>query len=168
MHTFRCSPMATSLPTKLPRDYESVATTKYGDARTEFLVFNAKANQKSSHVEFLATGGSLYYLKHKDIIEGSDVIKIEVRDKINGLVISEREMVEGADYEMDYDSGRMIFWKPVPFLVEAYSIISDELLDGNLVYVVADYEYDVKDKVDQDNRGARVRQRHPLGEDLRA
>jgi len=139
-------------------DFESLATTKYGDARTKAIVFRARAQQKSAHNEFLATGGSLYYFKHKDLIQGSDKIKIEVRDKITGLVISEREMVEGADYDMDYDSGRMIFWRPVPVLVDSYSIISSDLLDGNLVYVVADYEYDLKDKYDEDSVGARIRQ----------
>lgn len=139
-------------------DYQSLSTTKYGDARTKVVAFRARSQQRSAHVEFLATGGSLYYMKHKDVLEGSDEVKIEVRDKVTGLVISERVMVEGADYEMDYDSGRMLFWRPVPMLVESYSIISNKLLDGNLVYVVADYEYETKDKFDEDSTGVRTRQ----------
>jgi len=139
-------------------NFETLGTTKYGDPRSKIVAFRARAQQKSAHNEFLATGGSLYFLKHKDIIQGSDKIKIEVRDKITGLVLSERTLVESADYEMDYNSGRVVFWRPVKSIVEAYSIISNELLDGNLVYVVADYEYDVKDKFDEDNTGARVKQ----------
>ncbi|OGW98690.1 MAG: hypothetical protein A2Z81_07805 [Omnitrophica WOR_2 bacterium GWA2_45_18] len=138
--------------------FESMSATKFGDARSKAVVFHARAKQKSAHNEFLATGGSLYYLKHKDAIEGSDKVKIEVRDKITGLVVSQRDMKEGADYEMDYENGRILFWRSVPMLVESYSIISSELLDGNLVYVLVDYEYDVKDKVDQANEGVRVRQ----------
>ncbi|MCA9400241.1 MAG: DUF11 domain-containing protein [Candidatus Omnitrophica bacterium] len=139
-------------------DFESLKTTKFGEPRSKAVVFHARVQQKSAHVEMLATGGSLYYFKHKDVIPGSDKVTIQVRDKITGLVVSEREMKESADYEMDYESGRMLFWKPVPILVEDYSIISSELLDGNLVYVVADYEYDLKDKYDQANVGGRVRQ----------
>ncbi len=139
-------------------NFESVGTTEFGEAKTKIVAFRARAQQKNAHNEFLATGGSLYYLRHKKIVEGSDSIKIEVRDKITGLVISSKEMVEGADYEMDYEQGRMLFWKPIQTIVQAYSIINDDLLDGNLVYVVADYEYEVLDKIDEATYGARVRQ----------
>ncbi len=139
-------------------DFESLSTNKYGDARTKIIAFKAKAQQRSAHNEFLATGGSLYFLKHKDIVEGSDKVTIEIRDKITGLVTTSRDMVEGADYELDYSSGRMVFWKPVPTLVQSYSIIEDDLLAGNLVYVIADYEYEVKDKVDEGAIGVRARQ----------
>lgn len=139
-------------------DFESLSKTKFGDAASKIVVFRAKAQQKSAHNEFLATGGSLYFVKHKNILTGSDKVRIEVRDQISGLVISSKDMVEGADYEMDYDSGRILFWKPIPVLVDAYSIVSSDLLDGNLVYVVADYEYEVKDKFEEATIGSRVRE----------
>ncbi len=139
-------------------DYQSVATTQYGDPRTRVIVFNARSKQRSAHNEFLATGGSLYYLKNKDVIEGSDKVRIEVRDRITGLVISSRDMKLNADYEMDNANGRMTFWRPVPFIVESYAITSSELLRGNLVYVVVDYEYDVRDEVEEGSTGGRVKQ----------
>ncbi len=139
-------------------DFESLSRTKYGEAVSKAVLFRAQAQQKAAHVEYLATGGSLYYLKHKDIIAGSDKVKVQVRDGITGLVLSEKEMLEGSDYELDYESGRMIFWLPVPMIAQSYSIVSDDLLDGNLVYVVADYEYDVTDEVDEANMGLRVKQ----------
>jgi len=145
-------------------DYETLSANKYGDARSKIIAFRAKAQQRSAHNEFLATGGSLYFLKHKDVVEGSDKVTIEIRDKINGLVITSRDMIEGADYELDYDSGRMIFWKSVPAIVESYSIIDNDLLAGNLVYVVIDYEYESKDKVDEGTTGFRGRQ--VVGENL--
>lgn len=145
-------------------DYESLSVNKYGDAKSKVIAFRAKAQQRSAHNEFLATGGSLYFLKHKDVVEGSDKVTIEIRDKINGLVITSRDMIEGADYELDYSSARMIFWKPVPALVESYSIISNDLLNGNLVYVVVDYEYHAKDKIDEGTSGFRGRQ--VVGENL--
>lgn len=139
-------------------NFESVSTTEYGEAKTKVVLFRARGQQRNAHNELLATGGSLYYLKHKKIIEGSESVKIEVRDKVTGLVVSSREMVEGADFELDYEQGRMLFWKPVQSLVQTYSIINDNLLDGNLVYVVADYEYEAQDKIDEASYGARVRQ----------
>lgn len=139
-------------------DFQSLGNTEYGDAKTKAVVFYSQAIQKSAHNEFLATGGSLYFLKHKDVVEGSDKVKIEVRDQITGLVLSSRDMVEGADYELDYSTGRVIFWLPVKSIVEGYNIISNGLLQGNPVYVIADYEYEVKDEINESNVGGRFRQ----------
>jgi uncharacterized repeat protein (TIGR01451 family) len=139
-------------------DFQSLSTTPYGDARSKVVVYHSREKQRSAHNEFLATGGSLYYLKHKNIIEGSDVVKIEIRDEITGLVKSTTEMKEGSDYEIDYDAGRIIFWRPVQMMLTSYSIIDDQILDGNLLYVVADYAYDSSDDYDESNEGLRLRQ----------
>jgi len=136
----------------------SVSDTKFGEPRTKIVGFMAKAKQKAAHNEFIGTGGSLYYLKHKYVVEGSDKVKIEVRDKITGLVIASAQQKEGSDYQIDYDNGRIIFWKPVSQIVASDSIISAELLDGNQLYVVADYEYYTKNKYDEWSKGARVSQ----------
>lgn len=135
---------------------ESVSTTKFGQPDIKLIAFRAKAQQKAAHNEFVGTGGSLFYLKHKDIIEGSDKVVVEVRDKITGLILGSEEMSEGSDYEIDYSQGRIIFRRPVSSISESSSIISSQLLDGNPVYVVIDYEYEVKDKYDEGTVGARV------------
>jgi len=135
---------------------ESVSATKFGQPNTKFIVFKAKAQQRAAHNEFTGTGGSLFYLRHKDIIEGSDKVTVEVRDKITGLILGQEEMSEGLDYEIDYSQGRIIFWQPVNFITESSSIISSQLLDGNPVYVVVDYEYEVKDKYDEGTAGGRI------------
>ncbi len=138
--------------------YESVSATQFGEPRTKLIVFNAHAKQRAAHNEFIGTGGSLFYLKNKDVIKGSDKVKIEVRDKLTGLVLTSKEMEEGVDYEIDYPNGRLIFWQPVAYIVESDSIISSHLLNGNPVYVVVDYEYETKDKYDQETAGARIQQ----------
>lgn len=138
--------------------YESVSQTKFGDPKTKLLVFKAMARQKSAHVEFLGTGGSLYYLPHKNVIEGSEKVKIEVRDKITGLVLSTLEQKENADYYIKYDEGRIIFWAPIAYKAAADSIISSSLLNGNPVYVIVDYEHDVKDKYNEGSFGGRYQQ----------
>jgi len=137
---------------------ETVSTTKYGEPTTKLIAFKARAKQRAAHNEFTGTGGSLYYLKHKDVVEGSDKVKVEVRDKITGLVLATKEMKEGVDYDIDYSSARIIFWKPISYISESSSIISGHLLGGNPVYVVMDYEYETKDKYDEGTYGARIQQ----------
>ena len=137
-------------------DFKSMATTPYGESKSQVVLFRATIEEKLAHNEFLATGGSFYYLKHKDLIKGSDEVRIEVRDQITGLVLQTKIMEEGADYELDYDSGRIIFWIPVPLMAKATTIISNDLLNGNLLYVVADYAYDVNTNIEEASTGARV------------
>ncbi|MDP8260700.1 MAG: hypothetical protein P9L96_06890 [Candidatus Gygaella obscura] len=136
----------------------STSDTKFGEPNTKIITFMAKAKQKAAHNEFVGTGGSLYYLKHKHIVEGSDKIKLNVLDKITGLILTTIEQKEGSDYQIDYDNGRIIFWKPISQIAEADSIISSNLLDGNKLYVVADYEYYTQNKYDEWSKGARLSQ----------
>ena len=135
---------------------ESVSATKFGEPDIKVVVFKARAQQRAAHNEFLGTGGSLYYLKNKDVIEGSEKVRIEIRDQITGLPLSSKVMIEGVDYEMDYSNGRIVFWMPVSSVSESDSIISGNLLSGNLIYVVVDYEYEVIDKFDEGTYGARI------------
>ena len=56
------------------------------------MVYHAQVQQLPSHNEYLATGGSLYFLKYKNVIQGSDVITIQVRDQTTGLVVASQTM----------------------------------------------------------------------------
>ena len=57
--------------------HENQNTTSYGDARTELTLFGSEAQSVAAHVTFQATGGSLYYLRHTDIVQGSEKAWIE-------------------------------------------------------------------------------------------
>lgn len=139
--------------------YETVSVTEAGKPQTKLIIFQAQAQQKAAHNEFLGTGGSLYYLKHKPIVEGSDKISIEVRDKVTNLVTGELGQIKGEDYEIDYSDGRILFYRPVTQIAESYSIISSALLDGDSLYVVADYEYEVNEaEFSEWSYGGRVEQ----------
>ena len=48
--------------------------------------FAAQPGTLAGRDEFRGTGGSLYYLKHQDIMTGSERVRIEYRDKTSGLV----------------------------------------------------------------------------------
>jgi len=97
--------------------------------------------QIPSHNEFRATGGSVYYLKNKDVLQGSEQITLETRDKLNDLILSNRQLIRDKDYEIDYLNGRIIFKQP-PLMVDTSAYItSNNILGGNLIYIVVDYEY---------------------------
>jgi uncharacterized repeat protein (TIGR01451 family) len=101
----------------------------------------ARVGQSSARDEFRATGGSVYYLKHREALFGSERIALETRDRINNLVLANRLMVRGVDYEIDYYNGRLVFRHP-PLLADFSDYItSNNTLGGNAVYVTADYEY---------------------------
>ncbi|MEI6438226.1 MAG: hypothetical protein WCO69_05710 [Candidatus Omnitrophota bacterium] len=139
-------------------DYTSVATNVYGDPRTRVATFHAEVRQRSAHNEFLGTGGSLYYLKHQGVVVGTAKIHLEVRDAVTGQVRSTTEMKDGVDYDIDNSQGRILFWQPVAMSADSGRIISNQLLSGDPVYVVADYEFEVKDKMLEATEGVRVAQ----------
>jgi len=139
-------------------DYQSVANNPYGDARTKLVVYHAQTQQLPSHNEFLATGGSLYFLKYRNVVQGSDVVTIQVRDQTSGLVVASQTMVNGADYELDEAQGRILFWQPVAMIAQSENIISNNLINGDPIYVVVDYQYAVSGLQMQGSQGARFAQ----------
>ncbi|MBI4835426.1 MAG: right-handed parallel beta-helix repeat-containing protein [Planctomycetes bacterium] len=131
---------------------------------TKATLFVAEAKQLASHNEIRATGGSLYYLKDRYLMDGSEKITVEVRDKVNGMTISSTVMNAGADYEIDYKNGRILFYHPIASVSTSNTIISTELLDGNPVYIIVDYEYDASRHSTRNATGLRVTQ--PVGKNI--
>ncbi|WP_164018796.1 flagellar motor protein [Pyxidicoccus trucidator] len=69
-----------------------------------------------AHEELRATGGSLYYLGAVSVAEGSELVRVEVRDGVTGLPLAERHLVRGRDYDIDYFAGRILLSRPLSFL----------------------------------------------------
>lgn len=72
-----------------------------------------------------------YYLTRRPVIEGSERVVIEVRDRYRpDNVLSRESKARGSDYEIDYDYGNILFKDAIPSH------------DGNYnpVYVIASYE----------------------------
>ncbi|MDI6787759.1 MAG: PQQ-binding-like beta-propeller repeat protein, partial [Planctomycetota bacterium] len=69
------------------------------------VVFASQDKQIPANEEFRSTGGSIYYLKHREIIIGSELIRVETRDKLTGFVIRRELLVREQDYEIDYSNG---------------------------------------------------------------
>ncbi len=147
-------------------NYVSVGETKFGDPWTMVKGFGAASRQKAAHDEFVGTGGSLYYLRHQDVIEGSEKLRIEVRDRVSKATLSSIPLAEEKDYEVDYDSGRILLRKPLNSVQQAYNstIISNDLLMGERVYLIVDYEY-LSEGLSDNTWGGRVSQQ--LGHHVR-
>ncbi|MEE9230548.1 MAG: hypothetical protein V3U86_07560, partial [Acidobacteriota bacterium] len=118
------------------------------------------------HDEFLGTGGSLYFLRNQWMTRGSEKIRIEVRDKITGIPVANITQQNYVDYEIVYAEGRILFRSPVSTVANSSTIISDQLLNGNNVFVIVDYEYTppTSSTLDDTTYGARVK--HSIGKNV--
>jgi len=127
--------------------YETLQTNSFGDADTKIIVFAAQAKQKSAENQFLSTGGFIYFLKHKNVIEGSENVRIQIRDAVTSLVLSEETLTEGKDYEISYSDGKLVLFKYIARTSNEAPVAQAISISGNPVYVVVNYEYDVNDTV---------------------
>lgn len=124
-------------------DWRSADSTAFGETASELRAFGAQAESAAGHTEFLGTGGSLYYLRHTDLLPGSAKAVLEVRNLNTGRVESRVELVQGADYEIDALQGRLTLSRPLAQIAQANlpSIIRDRPLDGFENRLLVDYEY---------------------------
>ena len=116
-------------------------TTKYGEKRAALNAFAAQPGTLASREEFRGTGGSLYYLRHIDITQGSDRLWIEIRDKDSLMVLERRELNPIEDYDINYIQGRIMLRVPLPSVADGGGLVQNGSLNGNPVYLIATYEY---------------------------
>lgn len=124
-------------------NWKSTESNVYGQAKTQVNGFLSEAQTALGHSEFLGTGGSLYYLKHTDVLPGSDKLVIEVRNPDTGLTVDRIDLTRDADYQLDELQGRIILSRPLMSFARdgSESIIRDQPLDGNQLLLLVDYEY---------------------------
>lgn len=125
--------------------YESEELTTFDDTKRYVTLFGATGDTRGSHNEFLSTGGSLYFLKHQRVTTGSLKLAVEIRDVNTGRVKSTSTLTEGVDYEINSFQGRIILTSPLPMTASDNSgstiISGGGLVNGDKVWLVADYEY---------------------------
>ena len=90
------------------------------------------------HEEFLATGGSLYYLHEGAIAEGSEVVTVELREGLDGVPLAQRHLVRGRDYEIDYGQGRILLARPLSFAAVGSVLPAGALSAGAAEVLVVD------------------------------
>ncbi len=121
--------------------YESKEYTDFGEQKLLVEGFAAEPGTVAGRDEFRGTGGSLYFLRHQDILIGSDRVRIEVRDKDSGVVIGVKNLVPVIDYDLDYLQGRILLSQPLTSIADDGLLVSDTSLSGNPVYLVSRYEF---------------------------
>lgn len=108
---------------------------------------------------FRATGGSLYYLRHGHVLEGSEKVQITVRDRDSGLVLSTSVLARGVDYSVEYEGGRVRLTEPLTSANRSSWVIDNmdsnsTPMSGNLVYLSVQYEHEDNVTSAQQSRGA--------------
>jgi flagellar motor protein MotB len=121
--------------------YESEDATSFGEKRFLIDGFAAEPGTISGREEFRGTGGSLYFLKHQDILTGSDRLRIEIRDKDSGRVIGVKNLTTAIDYDIDYIQGRVLLGEPLSSISNDNLLVDSGSFSGHPVYLVARYEY---------------------------
>ncbi len=116
-------------------------TTTFGEPRLMLDVFGADPGTISGRDEFRGTGGSLYFLKQQDILEGSESVRIEVRDKDSGIVLGVKNLTSVLDYDIDYFQGRILLSEPLSPTADDGLLVSSGSLSGHKAYLVMNYEY---------------------------
>ena len=122
-------------------DYNSQATTSFGERATQITAFAADPGTLPAREEFRGTGGSVYFLERQDLSIGSERLRVEVRDKVSGLVIETRNLRPQEDYDVDYIQGRILLSDPLQSTSRDNQVVRDGALSGNDVFLVARYEY---------------------------
>lgn len=99
------------------------------------------------HDELRATGGSLYYLSSREIIEGSDKVELVVRELDTGLELGRTALTRDVHYRIDYPSGRVMTMGPISSVVDPLFQVAGTqpftgraILDGHEVWLDVDYE----------------------------
>lgn len=126
----------------LKAHYETLGSTVYGDPNRAMDLFWNKSSTRGDHNEFAATGGSLYYLRNRSVVEGSEKVRVEIHDKISNISVDSHDLMEGIDYEIDYDEGRIMLSRPLSSVAASDTLVTGDLLDGSPVFLVVDYEFE--------------------------
>lgn len=146
-------------------DWRSRRTTAIGEAGSQLRVFGSQAQTAPGHTELLGTGARLYYLKHGDVLPGSEKLTVEVRDPTTGRVENRVDLVRGADYEIDELQGRILLDKPLSQVSREglRTLTHDTPLDGYQQILLVDYEY-VPSGFDADDMATGFRGKHWFGD----
>jgi flagellar motor protein MotB len=121
--------------------YQPLDTTEFGEPRLFVDGFAADPGTVAERNEFLGTGGSLYFLDRQDVLEGSERVRIEVRDKVSGIVLGVKNLTPALDYDIDYLQGRILLSQPLSPTAADGLLVRSDSISGNPVFLVVRYEF---------------------------
>jgi len=104
--------------------------TSLGESRATVDAFLADPGTRSARDEIRGTGGSVYFLRNGDLSIGSDIVRVEVKDQLSGIVQSSRPLAYGDDYDIDYLQGRIILNEPLNAFAEDGRLFQNGNLSG--------------------------------------
>jgi flagellar motor protein MotB len=121
--------------------YQSDDMTTFGEEKLMVNGFAAEPGTIAGRDEYRGTGGSVYFMRHQNIMVGSDRLRIEIRDQDSGRVIGVKNLIASLDYDIDYIQGRILLGEPLSSTASASMLVNNGSLAGNPAYLVARYEY---------------------------
>lgn len=106
----------------------------YQGETVEFSAFVAETDNGFARDEIQGDGTSgLYRLSNQLIVESSENIQLEVRDRFRSeIIISRRELQRDSDYVIDYQDGTVYFKEPI--------LSTDD--NFNPQFIIAEYDVD--------------------------
>ncbi|MBP1849235.1 TonB-dependent receptor [Rhizobium halophytocola] len=139
--------------------YRSEDVTSFGARKTEVSGYLAQPETIPQRDQFLATGGSAYFLKRQDITIGSETVTVEVRNSVTGTVIQTNRLTSGDDYSIDYTQGLILLKHALSSATATTDAVRSSALGGVDVYLIAQYEYTpLASEIDGYAHGARAQQ----------
>jgi hypothetical protein len=130
----------------LQGEWNSLARTEDGAARVRASAYAAAADSASQTDNLKATGGSVFFLSRRDLLEGSIRVRVETRDSLTGQVLASESLAEGTGYRINTFQG-------VLSLARAPELGRSGTTE---TWIVADYSYVPVDPLDGTIAGGRV------------
>ena len=121
--------------------YQMLDTTSFGEPRLLVNGFGADPGTVAGRDEFRGTGGSLFFLRKQDVLEGSESVRIEVRDKDSGMVLGVKNLAAELDYDIDYIQGRILLSEILPTVAADDLLVDTDSIGGHPVFLVVRYEH---------------------------
>jgi len=120
--------------------YQSANVTGNGDARFAGMIYAAQQDTVGQRDVLRGTGGSVYFLSRQDITGGSVQLSVQTRDPVTGLIVDQRDLVEGVDFTVDHLQGVVKLLAPLNSSASDDGIISDGAGEFD-VNLIAQYEF---------------------------
>jgi outer membrane protein OmpA-like peptidoglycan-associated protein len=116
------------------------------ESPTEVHAFYASGEAGVRHRQliFQGTGGSMFFLRDADLLEGSERVELVVRDAVTGSRLMTVRQVRNVDYTVDYRDGRLVFAQPIPSTATSGWRLDQNpvgALDGHSVFIEVEYDY---------------------------
>jgi hypothetical protein len=143
---------------------KALAERDLGPLRLEAGAFGAtlradeggNAPPRAAHDVLAATGGAAFWLAHREIVPGSEAIRIEWRDPFTGRIAVQRALVRGEDYEIDWAVGRLTLAVPLASVRPPEAVLTGDPFAAQEAAVVADYLFASAGAAAEDLQGGRV------------